>query len=288
MNLGQPNKSLLTASVYLLALLAPATAAQAAPRVAALTPFAANTVAELGVRPVARGQVLGGFDRLSPRLNGVKALTLSHPAGPNLEQLAALNPQLVLSSRTWRRGHAGMRRLGMRVAIAEPRSVAGVARQTKRIGKLIGRRGAAKRLARRIDRRIAAARRGIRRHPSVLLIVGVGRTPYALLENSWGGDVVRAAGGRLLTRGLRASGGIARISNEIVVQRNPDVIIAIPHGSPSDLDSLARYYADNPAWRSTKAARRHRIYVSTGNSLLQPWSDPWTTIRDVRKKFLRN
>jgi iron complex transport system substrate-binding protein len=290
MNLGQPNKFRSRPLVYLLAtaaLLAPA-AAPAAPRVVALTPFSANTVANLGLRPVGMGQVLGGFDRISPRLRGVKTLPLSHPAGPNLEQLAQLNPRLVLSSHTWRRGHGAMGRLGIRVAETEPRNLAGVAFQTRRIGKLLGRRAAARRLAGRINRRIASARRGIRRHPRVLVIVGVGRTPYALLENSWGGDLVRKAGGRLLTRGLRASGGIARISNEIVVQRNPDVIIAIPHGSPDDISSLARYYQDNPAWRSTRAARRNRIYVSTGNSLLQPWTDPWRTIRDVRKKFLHN
>lgn len=262
--------------------------ASAAPRVVALSPFAANTMVNLGVRPVARGQIIGGHDRLSPKLNGVRALALSHPSGPNLEELASLNPSLVLSSTTWARGHAAMRRLGMRVAITEPRNVAGLAFQTRHIGKLIGRRAQARRLARRINRKVARARSGIRRHPSVLVIVGVGRTPYAALENSWAGDVVRQAGGRLLTRGLRASGGIARISNEIVVQRNPDVIIAIPHGNPSDIPSLARYYANNPAWRTTKAVRRHRVYVSTGNSLLQPFTDAWRTIRDVRAKFLHN
>lgn len=266
-----------------------AASASAAPsRVVALTPFTANTVVKLGVRPVGIGQALGGHDRVDARLRGVKTLTLSHPTGPNLEQLAALNPQLVLSTPTWRRGHSAMQRLGMRVVESEPRNVAGIAYQTRRIGKLLGRRAAANRLARRINRKVAAARSGIRRHPTVLVIVGVGRTPYAALENSWGGDLVRQAGGRLLTGGLRASGGFARISNEVVVERNPDVIIAVPHGSPDDISSLARYYQDNPAWRSTRAAKRKRIYVSTGNSLLQPWTDPWRTIRDVRAKFLRN
>ena len=45
---------------------------EAAPkRIVALTPFTANTVADLGVRPVAIGQMLGGDDRWSPRLRGV-------------------------------------------------------------------------------------------------------------------------------------------------------------------------------------------------------------------------
>ena len=76
-------------------------------RIAALTPFTANTLAELGVRPVAIGQTLGGHDRFDPRLRGVPTLALSHPNGPNLEQLAVRNPQLVLSAPIWRKGEAG-------------------------------------------------------------------------------------------------------------------------------------------------------------------------------------
>jgi iron complex transport system substrate-binding protein len=268
---------------------AAAPAAGAAPRrVAALTPFTANTLAELGVRPVGVGQVLGGADRISPKLNGVPRLPLSHPNGPNLEQLAKLNPQLVLSTPTWRRGAAGMRRLGMRVVESDARSVAAVPDETRRIGALLGRTRHAGRIAAAQASAIASARRGVKRHPSVLVVLGVGRTPYAFLENSWGGDVVRQAGGRLLTQGLRASGGFARISNETVVARNPDIIIAVPHGNPKDIPRLAGFLRNNPAWRTTKAARRHRIYVSTGNSLLQPWTDVGRVIRDVQAKFLKN
>jgi iron complex transport system substrate-binding protein len=269
--------------------LAAAPAASAAPRrVAALTPFTANTLAELGVRPVGVGQVLGGADRISPRLDGVPRLPLSHPNGPNLEQLAKLDPQLVLSTPTWRRGAAGMRRLGIQVVESDPRSVAAVPDETRRIGRILGRTRHAGRIAAAQAGAIASARRGAKRHPSVLVVLGVGRTPYAFLENSWGGDVVRQAGGRLLTQGLRASGGFARISNETVVARNPDVIIAVPHGNPRDIPRLAGFLRNNPAWRTTKAARRNRIYVSTGNSLLQAWTDVGRVIRDVQAKFLKN
>ena len=75
--------------------------ATAAPkRIVALTPFGANTLVKLGVKPVGVGQTLGGADRLSPKLKGVEVLPLSHPNGPNLEQLASLDPDLVLSSPT--------------------------------------------------------------------------------------------------------------------------------------------------------------------------------------------
>ena len=176
----------------------------------------------------------------------------------------------------------------MKVAETEPRSVHDTGAMIKRIGALIGKKAAAERMADRNAADVASATRGIRKRPRVLLILGIGRVPYAFLANSWGGDIVSRAGGRLLTDGLRAGDGFARISNETVVQRNPDIIIAVPHGSPKDMPRLAAYLRTNPAWRGTKAARKGRIYVSTGNSLLQPWTDVGRTIRDIRTKFLRN
>lgn len=284
-----PRRSLPAAALAAFSLLALATPAQAAPqRIAALTPFTANTLAEIGVRPVAIGETLGGRDRIDARLRGVPTLALSHPNGPNAEQLAVRNPQLVLSAPIWRKGEAAMKRLGMRVAYSDPRNVADVFAQTRRIGGLVGKRALAERLATRQAAEVAAARRGIRKHPSVLLIMGVGRTSYAMLANSWGGDVVRQAGGRLLTGGLTASGGYARISDEAVVDRNPDVIIAVPHGASSDIPKLAKYLSNKAGWRATKAAKRHKVFVATGNSLLQAYTDPGATIRDVRTKFLGN
>jgi iron complex transport system substrate-binding protein len=272
----------------LLALLIFAAPAQAAPRVAALTPFSASTITRLGVRPVVIGQTLGGSDQYIASLKGVPVLTLSHPLGPNLEQLATYDPGIVLSSKTWQRGTPAMRKLGMKVYESDPTSVAAVSTETRNIGKVLGRTRAANDLANQIANDVAAAKRNIRSRPRVLVILGVGRTPYAMLANSWGGDVVAQAGGTLLTQGLTSPSGTARISDEIVVKRNPDIIIAVPHGSPGNIPRLAAYYRNNPNWRNTNAVKNKRVYVATGNSLLQPYPGVASTIRDVRRKFLKN
>src|SRR5262245_8191438 len=262
--------------------------ASAAPRVVALTPFAASTITRLGVRPVVIGQTLGGGDQYIASLRGVPTLTLTHPLGPNLEQLATYNASIVLSSKTWQRGTPAMRRLGMKVYESDPTSVAAIGRETRNIGAVLGRTRAADALASRIEADVAAAKRGITRRPRVLVILGVGRTPYAMLANSWGGDVVAQAGGALLTNGLSSPGGTAKISDEVVVARNPDVIIAVPHGDPGSIPRLAAYYRNNPNWRRTNAVRNGRVYVATGNTLLQPYPGVAAPIRDVRSKFLHN
>lgn len=269
--------------------LAQASSAAAPQRVAALTPFSANVLAELGTPPVVMGAPsLGGSDRIAPALSRVPTLPLSHPNGPSLEQLAVFTPQVVFSAPAWRRGHAAMRSLGMRVVESEPRSIPSAMREVARIGSIMGRSDRARALARRMSASVRGATRGIRKRPTVLLVLGLGQTSYAFLENSWGGDVIRRAGGRLLTKGLRAPGGYARISDETVLARDPDVIVAVPHGNTEDIPKLVTYLKDKPGWRQTTAARRGHVYVSTGNSLLQPWTDIGRIIRDVRRLYLDN
>lgn len=276
-------------ALALAVLLAVAAPAHAAPkRVVALTPFSANTVAELGVRPVAIGHTLGGNERFSRRLRGVPKLALSHPNGPNLEQLAKLRPKLVFSSPTWRKGAQTMRRLKMRVEEVDPPRLADLPAATRYIGHLIGRVKPARRLARRLERDIKAATRRIRKRPEVLMVLGVGRTPFAFLPNSWGGDVIRRAGGRLVTGGARAGGGFARVSDEKILEADPDVIIAVPHGNPGDLDRIEEELKDNQYWKFTKAGQSGAIHVSTDNSLLQAGTDVGRVIRTVRQRYLKN
>lgn len=282
-------RRLLTAALLAAILCLPA-GAQAAPpkRIVALTPFTANTLAKLGVKPVGIGQTLGGAERFSPKLKGVPALPLSHPNGPNLEQLASLDPDLVFSSNTWAKGNGAMGNLGIRVLVHEPFRLNGAFAQTLVIGALVGKLKEAKALVASMKKSVAQARRGIEQRPTVMLILGVGRTPFTFLPNSWGGDIVTKAGGRLLTGGVESSSGFERISDEVVVAEDPDVIVAVPHANEEDIPSLTEYLRTNPAWATTSAVRNGRIHISVDNSLLQAGTDIARTIRKVRRVYLQN
>ena len=88
--------------------------------------------------------------------------------------------------------------------------------------------------------------------------------------------------------GLTSPSGTARISDEIVVKRNPDIIIAVPHGSPGNIPRLAGLLPQQPELAQHERGQNKRVYVATGNSLLQPYPGVASTIRDVRRKFLKN
>jgi iron complex transport system substrate-binding protein len=271
-----------------LAALAPAAAEAAPKRIVALTPFSANTLAEIGVRPVGIGQTLGGSERFHPSLRSVKVLPLSHPLGPNMEQLATLRPDLVFSSSTWTKGGQTMKRLDMEVAYADPPKVTDIARATRRIGKLAGRAKRAAKAAKRHERWIKRVTQDIERRPRVLMILGVGRTPYVFLPNSWGGDLVTRAGGQLVTAGVQDAGGFARISDEKIIEEDPDVILAVPHAAPEDVDDIEASMKANELWKLTRAGQTGSIFVSTDNSLLQAGTDVARVIRTVRQQYLKN
>jgi ABC-type hemin transport system substrate-binding protein len=74
----------------------------------------------------------------------------------------------------------------------------------------------------------------------------------------------------------------------VVVAENPDVIVAVPHANTEDIPAMIEYIKTNPAWELTDAAQNYRVYVSTDNSLLQAGTDIGTTIRKVRRQYLRN
>jgi iron complex transport system substrate-binding protein len=272
-------------------------------RIVALSPFTANTIADLGkVRQlVAVGEVLsedrGSNANYSPVIqnrqanNKTKTLTLRHPNGPNLEQLAKLRPDIVFTSPTWAKGKSAIRQLGIKVVEAEPMNLGSIYGKTRAIARKIRvKPKKANALVRQDKKQVRKAinKPGIKERPEVMVVLGVGRTPFTFLSNSWGGHIVRKAGGTLLTGGASAAGGFARISDEVVIAEQPEVIIAVPHATKGDIPELKEFMTSNPAWSSTPAVENKRLYVSTDNSLLQANSNPARVIRKVRRAYLKN
>lgn len=269
-----------------LAMLAPS--ADARPkRIVALSPFAASAMVKMGVRPIRIGQTIGGERRLDRRLRGVGVLRMSHPNGPNLELMARLKPDLVFSSPRWAKGTPALRRLGIRVVNADPTRLGQVNRTITQMGRILRRPRPANRLKRAIRNQIRAATRNISgTRPKVLLVLGIGNTAMAFLHNSWGGQVMSRAGGRLVTGGATNSGGFARLSDEVVVAQNPDVIVIVPHGTVEDIGKVYDFVKNNPAWQTTNAIENGKVYVSTQNEMLQSGTDIGRTIR-IARNWLR-
>lgn len=256
-------------------------------RVVALTPFSANALALMGVFPRAIGQTLGGDRRYVSGLGTTPRLQLRHPLGPSMEVLQRRRPDLIFTSPEWQAGRDTMERIvstypNGKVVDADPTTVEGVYGKTRQIARLVNARARGARLERTMKASVSRAIRGIRKKPTVMVVLGVGtNNPLAFRPDSWGGEIVRMAGGRLRP-GTLTGGGFADISNEQVVAENPDVIIAVPHGDEAELTPQAKadFVAQWPGITS-------RVVFSEDNSLLQAGTDIGRTISKVRG-FLRN
>ena len=259
-------------------------------KIVALTPFSANALAYSGVKPVAIGKQAAGHKAMSPKLKGIRRLALSHPNGPNMEEIAKIDPDVVLSSDAWAKGAQTMRDLAITVRLLDPGTVNRVVPQIKKIGNAYGSRTATAKYAKKVQRQIkfATSGRPIKKRPRVLALLGVGRAPQAFMNDTWGASVINAAGGKLITEGLSASGGFARVSDEWIITQNPDVIVVVPHGNRQDLDSIGQFYRSNPAWSTLDAVKNDNVAIVGDDALLQPDTDVGNTIKRVRVKFLKN
>jgi iron complex transport system substrate-binding protein len=259
-------------------------------RYVALTPFAANTLVKLGIKPVAIGETPGGQTSLSPKLKNVPELPLSHASnGPNLEQLVSYDPDVVFSEQTWKAGHGAIRNLGIRVYMDDPNEVQNVPGSIKKVGAHAKQKKRAEKVAKKAQKQIKTATRNVGDGPRVLVILGVGQTPYAFMPNSWGGNVVMRSGGALITGGLDSEdpgipggGGYAQISDEQIIAENPDYIIAVPHGNAEDIPEIQESLENDTAFANTNAGRNDEIHVTTRNDLVQATTDVPKTIKFVR------
>jgi iron complex transport system substrate-binding protein len=272
------------------ALAAPQADAGKKKRIVAISPFAAQTMIQLGVKPIRVGYTLGATPRQNRLFRGIPKLKLSHPNGPNLEVMAKLRPDMVITSKEWSAGFGALRRLGIKVVVADPTAAPrGVYKNVLKLGRVLGRKKQARKLNSRIRKQVSSAVRGISgSREKVLVVLGIGRTAMAFLGNSWGGQLVKLAGGRLVTGGASSGGGFARISDEVVVAENPDRIIVVPHGTSEDLGQVKDFILNNAAWQTTTAWKNKDIFVSGDNRLLQAGTDLGPTINSIRREYLEN
>jgi len=269
-----------------LAATAPRAEAAGRQKAVAISPFAAATMVRFGVKPVAIGQTIGGLKRLPQALRNTRVLTLSHPNGPNLEVMAKMKPDVVFTSSRWSKGTPALKRLGIKVVDADPLNVNQVYGSVAKIGRVLKRSNRTNAVNRAIRGQIRKATNFSGSRPKVLVVLGVGTTAMAFLKNSWGGQIIKLAGGNLVDGGASKPGGFVRLSDEIVVAENPDRIVVVPHGSTDDMSQVVEFIKNNEAWQTTNAVKNGKVFVSVDNELLQSGPDVGAVIRSVRRDFI--
>jgi len=242
--------------------------ASPARRVVSLAPNLTEIVCLVG----GEGQLVGVTDfckyppqvRSKPKVGGV--------INPSLERVLALRPDLLLVARgTDLRIIERMRKSGVPVYAADPKSVREVIGLVRAVGHLLGRDAEADAAARKLEARLAALTskqpaRG--RRPKALAVVEL-EPLFVAGSGSFLDDLLRLAG---LENAARGEQPWARWSSERVLNADPDLILVVcAHGALGGADSglRDRLMARAP-WRTLRAVKAGDVYSVTDDFVTIP------------------
>lgn len=198
-----------------------------------------------------------------PRVGGI--------AAPNLEQIVALRPDLVL---TTAEGNAWAL-LGQLASLKVPSfalvpdSMAGVLASIRTLGQALRVEGIAAALAREVEARVREIQHRVagRERPRVLYLV-------------WPEPMIAAGPGTYIHDLLRIAGGensivertvpYPRLGWEEVVGRRPDVVLIASHREAADPVAPAPVPTDWRPWQAVPAVRAGRVLAVSSDTILRP------------------
>ncbi|GEM87065.1 ABC transporter substrate-binding protein [Meiothermus granaticius] len=168
---------------------------------------------------------------------------------PNLEAILALKPDLVLIS-VYGKLQEPLEKAGVPTFALKIESYDDIARTTRLLGQILNLRSEAERLIAKIQAQVYAVEAkaaATKDRPTVYYEIDP--TPYTAGPDSFIGVLIaKARGVNIIPKEL---GAFPQISPELVVQKNPDVIV-LTHPGLADLKK-------RPGWSGIKAVKTGRI-----------------------------
>ncbi|MCH2148850.1 MAG: ABC transporter substrate-binding protein [Phycisphaerales bacterium] len=229
-------------------------------RIATLLPFAADQLIQMGVRPVC---IPGLRGRAPEAWEGIPSVQLDHSAGPNLEQLLAVEPDFIITGSTYAQFMPHIAEVTQaEVIIMDVETVDSVMVHIRTLGRISEHEMQAEVLAVALEERLKAQTDGYEAIDpiNVLAIFGTPHSFYSFMPESYLGDLVRYAGGRMGPEGLTSHKiyrGLAPLTMETVIEFDPDLLLVLFHG-PEET-SRAMFEGD-PLWGSLRAVHEGRIH----------------------------
>lgn len=232
--------------------------AKAPQRIVSLTPGDSEMLAAVGV---------------SARIVGVDAFT-NYPAdmaakpkvsgsdgSPNVEQIIALNPDLVLSwGQFTTQADTALLQAHVNVIALPVADLQGTLTEIRLVGQLTHTSATADALVKSLQQRIDAVKQKVASAQPISVYMEVGFTPpppYAVGGGSFENDVLTDAGGRNIFAAQTDNGGFPSVSIESIIAANPQVIILTEE--PAYGGDPQQVYA-RPGWAGIAAIKSHRVY----------------------------
>lgn len=250
---------------------APTQRASAPPsRIVSLVPATTEMIFAMGAGDRLVG--VGSYDRYPPEVSRLPRL--GGLLDPNVEQLIAMRPDLVIFYETQTELRRQLERTGIQTFAYTQGTLGDVTTTLRAVANRIGRGADGERTAAAIEARLNAVRSRVAGRPRPRTLLVFGREPGSLRGiNASGGygflhDLLELAGGTDVLADIRRPA--VSMSTEMVIARAPDVIIELHYGEEWPASRIA---AERRIWSSlpsVPAVRNDRVQLLVGDEFVVP------------------
>ena len=189
---------------------------------------------------------------------------------PNIEKIVAKRPDLIIAvpSPGNQNPVEVLQRLGLKVLVVDPNTVAEIETSLVTIGRALGHEAEGQALVARIEARVSAARARVATAPERKVLMVVGQTPLiGVGAGTFQDELIRMAHGVNLV--AQAGGAWPHLSIEFALAAAPEVIIDTTMGN-EERPGAAAALAFWSAFPTLPAVRDRRVYGFKEYQLLRP------------------
>ena len=225
--------------------------------IATLDPGVMDILVELGANITGRPQVSSELEE------DVAAIQeLGNPHEPSFEQIAALNPEVLIVPPSFAQFASTIEATGIKVVYESMQSIEDIQSTVTRYGELFGKQAEATKINDEITKAIGES---VESTQDALIVYGAPGTYMAALNNSLYGDILAKAGGNNIAAdlpGLDKYPSYATLSAEKIVEGNPKLIMLITHANPEMVQAgFEQQMSENPAWKNIDAVKNGQIVI---------------------------
>lgn len=191
---------------------------------------------------------------------------------PNPEEVAALNPDLVLMYSFFGPGDPNVdaiEGLGINVIALKPTNLSGIINNIMLVGKATGKIEEAETLTLQLNEKISyivSKVHNVTTKPSVYIEYWY-PPPWTFGPNTWGDEIIRLAGG--INAFGDAPTDYVETTDEEVIAENPDVIISL-YGAQHLHFATLEEMKQREGWASIKAVQNGKVYLLDENLIVRP------------------
>ncbi|HCY6846792.1 TPA: heme ABC transporter substrate-binding protein IsdE [Staphylococcus aureus] len=188
---------------------------------------------------------------------------IGQPMEPNVEAVKKLKPTHVLSVSTIKdEMQPFYKQLNMKGYFYDFDSLKGMQKSITQLGDQFDRKAQAKELndhLNSVKQKIENKAAKQKKHPKVLILMGVPGSYLVATDKSYIGDLVKIAGGENVIK-VKYRQYISS-NTENLLNINPDIILRLPHGMPEEVKKMfQKEFKQNDIWKHFKAVKNNHVY----------------------------